>query len=118
MARAKQFYGSIFGWELADYPMADGSQYVGARSVAVDEATHLPKEPGAINGGIVPRSAHLPAPVLAMNVSSVDEYVTKIEAAGGKVVKPKVEIGGMGYYAYVSDTEGNVIGLWEDIKKA
>ncbi len=116
--RAKKFYGEVFGWQIADYPMPDGSKYAGARTVTVDEATHLPTEQGAINGGIMPRTKDVTAPVLAMNVSSVDEYVAKIVAAGGKLVKPKVELGGMGYYAYVTDSEGNVIGLWQDIKKA
>ena len=40
-----------------------------------------------------------------------------IEAAGGKVVTPKVEMMGMGYYAYIADPDGNVVGLWEDAKK-
>lgn len=115
--RAKKFYGPIFGWEMEDYPMPDGSTYTGIRTVAVDETTRQPLEKGAINGGLMLRTTRLAAPVLAVNVSSVDQYVEKIVIAGGSVVKPKVEIGGMGYYAYVADTEGNVIGLWEDLKK-
>lgn len=115
--RAKQFYSSIFGWQLEDWPMPDGSVYVGARTVEADEATKMPREAGAINGGLMQRSADAPAPVLAMDVSSIDEYLKKVEAAGGKVVRPKVQIGDMGYYAYVADTEGNVIGLWETIKR-
>ena len=30
---------------------------------------------------------------------------------------PKVMVGNFGLYARVSDTEGNVIGLWEKIKQ-
>jgi predicted enzyme related to lactoylglutathione lyase len=37
----------------------------------------------------------------------------KVEAAGGKVVTPNTPIPGMGAYARVSDTEGNVIGLFQ-----
>ena len=114
--RAKKFY-SIFDWQLMDYPMPDGSLYVGARTTEVNEETHLPKEPGAINGGIVKRDEYVKTPQVTVNVPSIDEYLEKIKAAGGKVVKPKVEIGGMGYYAYVNDSEGNLLGLWEDIKK-
>jgi len=118
MARAKEFYSSIFGWQLSEWPMPDGSQYVGVRTVEVDEATHLPKEPGAINGGMVMRSKEVPAPIFAMTVSSIDDYVKKVEAAGGKVIKPKWDVMGSGFYAYVSDSESNVIGLWEDAPKA
>lgn len=115
MERAKDFY-SLFGWDIQSWPMPDGSKYYGVRTVEVDEATHLPKEAGAINGGIMPRGA-AKAPVIAIEVASVDEMVEKIKAKGGSVVMPKIELGGMGYYAYVTDTEGNVIGLWENIKK-
>ena len=31
------------------------------------------------------------------------------------MVKPKDAIPGMGYYAYFKDTEGNVLGLWENL---
>ena len=117
MARAKQFYGSIFGWDLQDWPMPDGSQYVGVRTAPIDEATRLPKEAGAINGGMVMRSEKVSMPVLAINVTSVDEYLKKMTDAGGKVIMPKVDMMGMGFYAYVSDLEGNTIGLWEDAKK-
>lgn len=119
MNRAKDFYGSVFGWDIKDWgPMPDGSAYLGARTVEVDEEKHVPKEAGAINGGIIPRSTSAPTPVLAMHVASIDEAIKKIEAKGGKVVKPKWDIMGSGFYAYVTDSEGNVIGLWEDaIKK-
>ncbi|TSC96775.1 MAG: glyoxalase/bleomycin resistance protein/dioxygenase, partial [Candidatus Peregrinibacteria bacterium Greene1014_49] len=57
------------------------------------------------------------APVFAINVSSIDEKVEQLLKVGGTVVKPKMEMMGMGFYAYLKDSEGNVIGLWEDSKK-
>lgn len=117
MARAKDFYSSIFGWRLSDWPMPDGTTYVGVNTVEVDEMTRLPKEPGAINGGMVQRSKEVPHPIFAINVPTIDQRIAQIHKAGGNVIKPKVDIMGMGYYAYVTDSEGNVIGLWEDIKK-
>ena len=116
LERAKKFY-SIFDWQLNDWPMEDGSVYVGARTVEVDEKTFIPKEPGAINGGIVKRDKYASTPQVTIDVPSVDEYIEKVKNAGGKVVKDKQEISGMGYYAYVNDTEGNLLGLWETIKK-
>lgn len=116
LERAKKFYG-IFDWQLSDWPMGDGSVYVGVTTVPIDEQTYMPKEPGAINGGLVKRDAYIKTPQVTINVPSVDEYVEKVKKEGGKVVKPKQEIQGMGYFAYVNDTEGNLLGLWEDIKK-
>lgn len=117
LARAKKFYSSIFGWELEDYPMPEGMKYTGIVTTPMDKNSHMPKEPGAINGGMLQRNQFIRAPVVAINVNSVDEYINKVAAAGGKMVSPKVEIEGMGYYAYVTDSENNVIGLWENLKK-
>ena len=115
--RAKKFYGPIFGWNLQDWPMPDGSTYIGVHTTPIDEKTRLPLKPGAINGGIMKRSAMAKAPIFAINVGSIDEKVKMVETAGGKVVMPKMDMMGMGFYAYVSDTEGNTVGLWEDAKK-
>ena len=117
LARAKQFYGTIFGWQLQDMPMPGGRTYTSVRTVPVDDR-QLPKEPGAINGGMMQRSKDVRSPVIAINVSSVEAYLKKIVAAGGKIVTPTTTIAGMGYYAYAADTEGNVIGLWQDLKPA
>jgi predicted enzyme related to lactoylglutathione lyase len=59
----------------------------------------------------------LPNPIIVISVPSIDEHIPKIEAAGGKLVVPKGEVPEMGYYAYFKDSEGNLMGLWEDIKK-
>ena len=97
--------------------MPDGSTYIGVHTTPIDEKTRLPLKPGAINGGILKKNDHVKAPVFAINVSSIDEKVEAVKKAGGKVVMSKVDMMGMGFYAYVEDTEGNVVGLWEDVKK-
>ena len=33
------------------------------------------------------------------------------------IVFRRVDMMGMGFYAYISDPDGNVLGLWEDAKK-
>lgn len=116
-ARVKNFYSSIFGWDLKDEEMPGGMKYIMATTAPMDETTRMPKESGAINGGMMKRMEGMTGPVFAINVPSIDQYIPKIEAAGGKVIKPKMDVMGMGFYAYVSDTEGNVLGLWEDMKK-
>ena len=117
LERAKNFYGSVFGWDIMDWEMPGGIVYTGIRTVDVDEKTYMPKEPGAINGGFAKRSAETPSPVITINVDSIDEAVKKIEARGGKMVGEKGEVPDMGDYAYFKDSEGNVMGLWETMKK-
>jgi uncharacterized protein len=114
LERAKKFY-SIFGWKLQDWPMDDGSIYVGISTVEVDENTSLPKEPGSINGGLVKRDEFIQTPQVTVNVPSIDEYIAMVKEAGGSLVMPRQKIENMGYFAYVKDTEGNLLGLWEDM---
>jgi uncharacterized protein len=109
--RAKRFYGSVFGWQLQDMPEMD---YTIAHTTGTDPQTQLPTEPGAINGGLVPRTADTPAPVLTIDVDSVDDALKQVVDAGGSVVRPRTAIPGMGAYAYFTDPEGNTLGLWED----
>lgn len=50
--RAKEFYGSIFDWDLNDADMGGGAIYTTVGTVATDEQQR-PTEPGGINGGIM-----------------------------------------------------------------
>ena len=107
-ARAMKFYADAFGWQLSDMPQMN---YVVANTVSVDE-NQMPTEPGVINGGMMQRSKEAPNPVIYVDVPSVDDAIAKAKAAGATVVTPKTPIPGMGAYARVSDTEGNVIGIF------
>jgi predicted enzyme related to lactoylglutathione lyase len=107
--RAMKFYAQTFGWRLTDMPQMN---YVVAQTVDVDDK-QMPKEPGAINGGLFQRPKEAPSPTIYVDVQSVDEAIKKVQDAGGKVVTPHTPIPGMGAYARVSDTEGNVIGLFQ-----
>jgi len=115
--KARSFYGGIFGWNLADWPMPDGSVMVGCVTTPVDETTRVPLKPGGINGGILLENQHVKKPVFAIHVASIDERVKQVEAAGGKVVMPKMDMMGIGFYCYVTDPDGTVIGLWQDAAK-
>jgi predicted enzyme related to lactoylglutathione lyase len=108
-SRAMTFYTDAFGWRLMDMPQMN---YVVASTVDVDEH-QMPKEPGAINGGLFQRPTDAPNPTLYVGVSSIDSTIEKVTKAGGRVVTPKTPIPNMGAYARVADTEGNVIGLFQ-----
>jgi uncharacterized protein len=112
-ARAKEFYGSIFDWDLSDSDMGGGMVYTTAGTVATDENMR-PTEPGAINGGIMKRTSDTPTPVITIQVDSIDEALKKIEAGGGSTVQPRTEIPDMGAFGYFKDSEGNTMGLWEN----
>ena len=113
LARAKEFYGSDL--RLATSRPWTQMDYTIAMTTPVDEQTQMPTEPGGINGGMMKRSADTPSPVLTVGVDSIDDSMKQVEAAGGAVVQPRTEIPGMGAFAYFKDTEGNVLGLWENV---
>jgi len=116
MGRAKRFYEEVFGWEISPVP-GSGGNFHAATTVPVDEEGE-PKVLGGINGGFFQRETHgLEGTFIEINVPSVDEYLRRIESAGGKIVKPKGPILDIAFFALVKDTEGNIIGLWEDIKR-
>ncbi|HEX3298795.1 MAG TPA: VOC family protein [Actinomycetota bacterium] len=110
--RAKEFYSSVFDWELNDADMGNGVSYTTATTVPIDD-NRMPREPGAINGGFTSKSKETPAPVITIGVASIDDTLKKVEASGGKVVTPRTPIPDMGAFAYFTDSEGNTMGLFE-----
>lgn len=109
--RSKKFYAETFGWRFDEMPEVG---YIGAITSPTDE-TMMPTEPGSINGGFFERTIENPTPVITIEVDSIEDYIQKIESAGGTITVPKGEVPGMGYYAYFKDTEGNIMGLWQSI---
>lgn len=115
VARAQKFYTEVFGWQIKKFDMP-GMEYYGVHTVATDEKG-MPQEMGGINGGMMKRSHPEEQPVLVINVKDLDATVAKATSMGAKVVMPKMPIADMGLYARIVDTEGNVIGVWQDLKK-
>ena len=116
MERAKKFYEKVFGWKIAPVP-GSGGNYHSATTVLSDEDGD-PKVPGGINGGFYQRGTHgLTGTFIEIYVASIDDHLKKIEEAGGSTVLPRSPISDLGFFAVIKDTEGNTIGLWEDVKK-
>jgi predicted enzyme related to lactoylglutathione lyase len=74
----------------------------------------MPTEPGAINGGMTKRQDPVKTPVITIDVNDIDSTLKSIEKLGGKAVQKKQPVADMGFTAYFKDTEGNVVGLWQD----
>jgi hypothetical protein len=81
--RAKDFYGSVFGWQLQTMPM-EGGEYTSVMTTPVDQQTQMPTEPGAINGGMMQRTERTPAPVVTIGVEGIDDALGQIEFATKK----------------------------------
>ena len=108
--RATTFYREAFGWELNSMP---NFRYTLVTTTPTDEQGR-PAEPGGVNGGMLARQGPITAPVITVGVDSIDDALVPIEKLGGKVAIGRQPVGTMGFSAYFHDTEGNLIGLWEN----
>ena len=113
--RAQKFYKEVFGWGIQKIPMPGGDAYFVVKTVETDEK-QMPKEKGAINGGMMKRTPDMKGPVIVIDVPNLESHLKKIKTHGGKVIMPTQKVMDMGLYARVEDTEGNIIGVWQNLK--
>ena len=109
--RAQKFYKSVFGWEIDHMPEMN---YTIVRTVKVGE-DRMPVEKGAINGGMMKRG-DFKSPVITIQVDNIEKAVERVKKQGGSLVQGKQSVGDMGFSAYIKDSEGNVIGLWQSAR--
>jgi predicted enzyme related to lactoylglutathione lyase len=105
------FYGNLFGWKIQETP---GMEYWMIHTVPTDDKG-MPTKPGGINGGLMKRP--MPDARAWMNyvtVQSLDEAVKKVRSLGGQVMRERVPVPKMGWFAIVADPEMNVFGIWQD----
>ena len=113
MGRAQDFYRDAFGWQLTSLPEM---RYTLASTTPAGPDGR-PAEPGAINGGMLSRQGPITAPIVTMDVDDIDEALATVEKLGGKSVISRQSVGDMGFSAYCTDTEGNLIGLWQTARR-
>lgn len=107
--RARSFYQEVFGWNLQTMPEMDYTMVTSGPS-----GERGPTEPGFINGGMFERrQGAATGPTVVVDVESIDRALASIEQLGGKTVVGRQPVGDMGFSAYFTDPEGNIVGLWE-----
>lgn len=95
------FYSSVFGWKVRK--RGDGE-------LAFDDA-------GGVSGTWVKQSDRTPDEHTRtyIMVDVIADTLKRIEAAGGRVLTPRTNIGsGMGAFAIFADPVGNEFGLYEE----
>jgi uncharacterized protein len=80
--------------------------------VGPDRETALFESDGCLFRSPEDEPSHFGSRIYFDATPSVDEWLGRVEAAGGKVLVPRSAIGGgRGFFAYFEDSEGNRIGL-------
>jgi uncharacterized protein len=121
--RSRKFYTDLFGWKIEKWPGAtNDSQLTSAASGQPLEywmvTTTDDKGNKTLGGGMMKRQMSGEQITNYIDVKSVDEYSSKVEKLGGKVVAPKHAVPGMGYFAICLDTENNSFAIWESNESA
>lgn len=106
MAAAKTFYESALGFEIT--PSEMGPNKMG----------FFPMEMGAPGsaGTLVQGEGYVPShkgSLVYLHVDHIDPTLEAINAAGGKTLMPRMNIGEHGFIAHFQDTEGNRVALHE-----
>ena len=100
--RAHKFYADVLRWEINKW---DGPPQMDYRLVTTGT------DGTGINSGLTRRPPGGTAGVNYVDVESIEEYLDKVQAAGGTILQPKIPIPSVGYIAVCQDTEGNPSGL-------
>lgn len=69
-------------------------------------------EKKGINGDLHLRGA-APHPTVVFTVDSIEDALAKVLANGGSQVGEIQPLGEMGRWVYITDSEGNIVGLYE-----
>jgi predicted enzyme related to lactoylglutathione lyase len=94
--KAQDFYGRLFGWKMNEQGPA---AMIDAGGGITGHMTALGHEPYHYT-------------IFYVQVEDVQAYLDKAKSLGGKMLVPPVEIP-TGTFAWMSDPEGNTIGLWK-----
>jgi predicted enzyme related to lactoylglutathione lyase len=107
--RAHGFYRDVFGWNIQRMPEFE---YDFVQTGPTSE-TGMPGEPGYIGGGMCARQGPVQRPTLTIEVDDMSAALAAVAEHGGAAVGEPMPVGEMGYAGYFTDTEGNLMGLWQ-----
>jgi predicted enzyme related to lactoylglutathione lyase len=99
LAKAKPVYTALLGAP----PQADSDYYVGYEAFG----QHIGLVPGGGPQGMT-------SPVAYWQVTDIEAKLAEVTAAGGAVKEPAHDVGGGRLVATVTDSDGNVLGVFQD----
>ncbi len=97
--KAKEFYQQLFDWNFKEF----GKGYLLCKSDK-GMTKGLRKVEKIVKGDCT---------IFHIKVDKIDSYLEKVKGIGGDIARQKTVIPVYGYYALVSDPDGNTIGLYQ-----
>lgn len=102
-ARARKFYGSLFGWKFKDSGMPGMDYFMTEDHEGPVAAVYTaPERKG---------------PIIYFDVDDIDAATRKVRQLGGEA-EEKGPVPGEGWFAACKDTEGNSFSIWQADKAA
>jgi predicted enzyme related to lactoylglutathione lyase len=100
-ARAKKFYGELFGWSMSDTPIPTGTY------------TEL-KPPGGLEAGLMQNSlGGAQAWIVYVAVDDVRAATERARALGAEVLADPNEVPNVGWFSIVRDPAGAAFGMFQ-----
>jgi uncharacterized protein len=104
---AKNFYSSLFGWEVNDMPMGPDDFYTIFKLQGGDMSAACTLRPDQRAQGVPPNW------LIYVAVDSADAAATRAAQAGGKVLAPAFDVMDVGRMAVLQDPTGATFSVWQ-----
>jgi len=99
--KSNDFYTSLFGWKTAEN---------GPFSREVDTDSDQGIQGAITSLGHEPHNYVM----IYVEVEDIPATLESVEELGGKIVIPETPVPGKGFFAWFSDLDGNMMGLWKN----
>jgi predicted enzyme related to lactoylglutathione lyase len=93
--RARKFYSTLFGWKI--------EKIEGEMAYWMISQSGASSDKSSLGGGLIKRKDPQQPVLNCVGVPSIDEYSKSVNELGDKVVMPKTEVKGYGFFAVCSD---------------
>jgi hypothetical protein len=119
LERAKKFYGKVFGWKIEKANMPGiPPDYQGVMT----GKAKIEKGPGGemsqLNSGGMMKRMYRGQPIMNyVQIDSLDKTLELVKKNGGKQMGETMTIPSVGRIAFINDSEGNALGIWEPVRR-
>ena len=106
LPKARQFYQSLFGWQLQDVPMPGGN------------GTYTMIDVGeGVRGGMMTDADAPPSWLAYVGVDDVRAKTAQAKSLGATVLQDVMQVGEYGTMSVIRDPSGATIALWQSTER-
>ncbi len=107
VAKSTPFFTGLFGWTTEEVPMGDNTVYTFFKKDGETVAAVSPMQPEMQQQGVPSFWSNY------VTVADVDAMVSKVEALGGTIIAPPMDVFDSGRMLVFQDPTGAALSLWQ-----